>query len=138
MIKVSAAFVIHNHQILLFHRDNIPTISNPNKWGLIGGHAEGNETPEEALIRETQEEISVTPSHYQFLTQEVDDLGTQVTAFKVTLSDEEVKQIKLGDEGQEVRFFDWVGFEQLASENLLSTDLNQLYQTQPDFIKKLI
>ena len=34
------------------------------KWNGIGGKVEENETPEEAMIRETQEEISVTPMEY--------------------------------------------------------------------------
>lgn len=35
------------------------------KYNGIGGKLEKNETPEEAMIRETQEEISVTPIEYE-------------------------------------------------------------------------
>lgn len=138
MKRVSAAFVIYKHEILLFHRDNIPTISNPDKWGLIGGHAEGNETPEEALVRECQEEINVTPSNFIFIDQGIDYLGAQVTVFKVTLTDEETKQIKLGNEGQEVRFFNLDGFEKLAAEGKLSKDLSLYHQAKPKFIPLLL
>jgi len=53
-------------QILLFDRDNRliiylrdakPDIPFPNHWDLIGGHVEEGETPEQALVRETKEEI---------------------------------------------------------------------------------
>ena len=35
------------------------------KYNGVGGKLEGNETPEEAMIRETQEEILVTPTEYE-------------------------------------------------------------------------
>lgn len=35
------------------------------KYNGVGGKIEGNETPEEAMIRETQEEINVTPIKYE-------------------------------------------------------------------------
>lgn len=35
------------------------------KYNGVGGKIENNETPEQAMIRETQEEISVTPIKYE-------------------------------------------------------------------------
>lgn len=35
------------------------------KYNGVGGKLEENETPEEAMIRETQEEICVTPTEYE-------------------------------------------------------------------------
>ena len=35
------------------------------KWNGVGGKVEEKEIPEEAMIRETQEEISVTPIEYE-------------------------------------------------------------------------
>ncbi len=35
------------------------------KYNGVGGKIESNETPEQAMIRETQEEISVTPINYE-------------------------------------------------------------------------
>ena len=40
-------------------RDNSPNIPNPNKWSLFGGGIKVSESPEEALIRELREELSV-------------------------------------------------------------------------------
>ena len=35
------------------------------KYNGVGGKIENGETPEEAMLRETQEEISVTPTKYE-------------------------------------------------------------------------
>ncbi|MCX6746795.1 MAG: NUDIX domain-containing protein [Candidatus Pacearchaeota archaeon] len=54
-----AAVVLMNEQnkLLLYLRDNKPSIDYPDNWALLGGHVEGNETPTEALKRELREEI---------------------------------------------------------------------------------
>lgn len=49
-------------RVLLEHRDaRAPT--HPLKWSLVGGHIEGDETPEEAARRETFEETGLTITH---------------------------------------------------------------------------
>ena len=45
----SSAIIIHKNKILLFHRDNIPTIPYPDHWQLPGGGIEKGETPLVAL-----------------------------------------------------------------------------------------
>ena len=35
-------------------------VTEPGKWGLVGGHIESGETPEQALLREMQEEVKLT------------------------------------------------------------------------------
>jgi len=45
------------HRILLQHRtDDAPTF--PGRWGFFGGEIERRETPEEAMKRETLEELA--------------------------------------------------------------------------------
>ena len=39
--------------------DDIASIPYPNHWDLPGGGREGDETPEETVLRETQEEIGI-------------------------------------------------------------------------------
>ena len=39
--------------------------SYPNVWDVPGGHCEPRETPEEALVRELQEEIGITPTAWR-------------------------------------------------------------------------
>jgi len=65
--RSASAFITHNKKILLLHRDNIPTIHDPNMWGSIGGMVENGE----------------------------------------------LKDIKLGNEGQELRFFSFDELETL-------------------------
>lgn len=48
-----------NNKLLIYLRDNKDTIPFPNCWDLFGGYIEKNETPEEALIREVQEELGI-------------------------------------------------------------------------------
>ena len=44
---------------LLQHRDDRPDIAWPGHWALFGGHMEGEETPEEAALREIEEELGL-------------------------------------------------------------------------------
>ena len=134
MKKVSAALVIYDHKILLFHRDNIPTIKDPDKWSLIGGHVEEGEDFEQGLIRELQEEISITPSNYQLLENYTDYLQENVAVYVVYLTSEEAQSIKLGNEGQEVKFF---SFEELEHVDL-TTNLKLIYQDKKELIEKLL
>jgi 8-oxo-dGTP pyrophosphatase MutT (NUDIX family) len=49
--------------VLLQKRDNIPTIQEPGKWDVWGGHCEAGETFEACAIRELREEIGVEITH---------------------------------------------------------------------------
>lgn len=63
-----AAIILENDkkEIFLYLRDNKPGIPFPNHWDLIGGHIEPGETPEEALVRETKEELDIDLKDYTF------------------------------------------------------------------------
>ena len=41
--------------------------SYPNAWDLFGGHVEAGESVEQALVRELEEEIDITPTDYRFI-----------------------------------------------------------------------
>lgn len=43
-------------EVLLHHRDDIPTIQMPNTWASIGGEVEPDESLDDALVREVREE----------------------------------------------------------------------------------
>jgi len=61
MIQIAQALLFdRDGKLLIYLRDDKPTIPFPNHWDLFGGHVEAGETPEQALRRELQEEISLT------------------------------------------------------------------------------
>ena len=55
-----------NHRLIIYLRDDKPEIPFPNHWDLIGGHVEEGETPEQALVRETKEEIGLELKQWCF------------------------------------------------------------------------
>lgn len=68
MLSEVAAVIFENDngEILLYLRDNKPTIPFPHHWDLFGGHVEAGESPEEALVREVKEELDYDLKDYQF------------------------------------------------------------------------
>lgn len=58
MRHVAAALLFDRAgRLLIYLRDDKPTIPFPNHWDFFGGHVEHGETPEQALVREVREEI---------------------------------------------------------------------------------
>jgi 8-oxo-dGTP pyrophosphatase MutT (NUDIX family) len=60
MLHYACAIFVRDGRILLGKRAPHRT-SCPNCWDVIGGHVEPGETVEQALIREAEEEIGLTP-----------------------------------------------------------------------------
>lgn len=96
------ALPMYKNKLLLVLRDNIENIPYPNCWGLIGGNSIGDEVPEETLLRKFKDETGVTPKNYQYMMKWP---GKETHVFFVSLQDKEVEQIKVGNEGQELKFF---------------------------------
>lgn len=55
----SAILLTPDGQLILQLRDNKPGIVDPGKLSLFAGAIKGSETPEEALVRELNEEIEL-------------------------------------------------------------------------------
>ena len=101
-------------EILLLHRDNIPTIKSPNKWSFVGGVLEEGETPKECILRETKEEINYDVTDIS-LFKEYDDPEIKRYVF-VGKIDKEISELTL-TEGDDMNFF--------TVENALKIDLSK-------------
>ena len=53
MKMTTLCYIENNDCYLMLHRTKKKKDVNKDKWIGVGGHAEGNETPQECLIRET-------------------------------------------------------------------------------------
>jgi len=99
----SIIFINDDHQVLLFLRDNIPTIPFPNMWDVPGGHVEPDETPERCIVREMQEEMELELRNFSlFSIMEFPD-RIEYTFWKKSNLD--IDQITL-HEGQCLKWFD--------------------------------
>ena len=98
----SIIFVNDRHQVLLFLRDDKPTIPYPNMWDVPGGHVEGKETPEACIVREMKEEMDLTLVEFEpFSVMEFAD-RVEYTFWKRANLD--IQKIDL-HEGQRLRWF---------------------------------
>ncbi len=61
MKELTLLFLLHNDEILLAMKKRG---FGEGKWNGVGGKLDPGETVEQALVRETQEEIAVTPIKY--------------------------------------------------------------------------
>lgn len=58
-IRVAAVILYQGERVLLQHRDDRPDIVWPNHWAIFGGHIEDGEAPEDAALREIEEELEL-------------------------------------------------------------------------------
>ncbi|MER8771494.1 NUDIX hydrolase [Mesorhizobium sp. M0960] len=65
-VTVGALLVYHDRKVLMGLRATWKS-AWPGHWDTIGGRVEAGETLEEALVREIQEEIGVTPTDFGWM-----------------------------------------------------------------------
>ena len=63
MREVACAILVRDGTLLLGRRSPHRR-SYASCWDVIGGHLEGAERPEDALVREVREEVGVTPTGF--------------------------------------------------------------------------
>jgi 8-oxo-dGTP diphosphatase len=102
-VGAKAAFFCEG-AVLTCLRDEHPGLSWAGHWDLPGGGREGNEGPEDCLLRELQEEFGLTLAPDRLLWRRVFpsmlDASRASVFFGGRLSREEIAAIRFGDEGQ--------------------------------------
>ena len=60
MINTTLCYITRGNDVLMLHRVKKKNDLNQDKWIGIGGKFEGNESPDECLLREAKEETGLT------------------------------------------------------------------------------
>lgn len=111
--------ILKARQLVSILRDDTPEIAFPNMWDLPGGGREEGETPEACVLRELQEELSITLTEADLIWKNAyasDHVGGAQTWFFVAeMPDLDINQLRLGDEGQAWRMWDVDRFLRLSN-----------------------
>ena len=91
------AFVVYRNQLLFLQRDN-------GRWNLPGGAIEDGETPDQAILREMEEELCIRPASVRYLGWHDHADGARVHRHLIRLADTEAASIRPGGEEQVFRF----------------------------------
>lgn len=117
MIPVAAAVIHQGEKILIARRSPGKHLSG--YWEFPGGKIEQGETPEDCLIREIQEELSILISVDSFLQKNLHDYGEKQVLLKAYLCTYLSGDLVLVDH-DEVR---WILPEQLTQYQLAPADI---------------
>ncbi len=101
--SVGAILVNDKKQLLMFLRDDKPTIIHPGYWSMLAGSVEKGETLLQALKREIKEEINYDLGRVVYLGDFDDLLGSWVFVYKSRI-DKRLDELIL-TEGQRLNYF---------------------------------
>ena len=132
MKHTACALFVKEHCLLLARRGSHKSRA-PNCWDVIGGHVEPGETIEQALIREAQEEVGLTPLQFVSagtIREPRPDLHGQATYhFFIVTEWSGGEASMLGDEHAELR---WFSIEEArALKNLALAEYRNLFRKLP-------
>lgn len=138
MTNTTLCYILQDDKVLMLHRIKKKNDLNQDKWIGIGGKFEGEETPDECLLREAYEETGLTLTRWQcrgvvtFLTNGPWD-GEFMYLFT---ADQFEGELKVCDEGQ----LEWVQRDFISQLPQWEGDkifLDLLWQDAPFFLLKL-
>lgn len=66
MKQTTLCYIERNDQYLMLHRTKKANDASHDKWIGVGGKCEGNESPDECMMREVQEETGLTITDWQY------------------------------------------------------------------------
>lgn len=107
---VSVSCYIYCNDSILVAKRGSTAPSNPDKWNVPVGMIDGNETPEQAMVREIREEtgLDVSPSQLEYMgTQEWGDGINNGKNYRVIL-DGECSDYHIGEGDGECSKYQWV------------------------------
>lgn len=116
------AMIISENKILAMHNEHLPYFFLP------GGRVAMGKTAEQAVVREVQEELGVTPKIYRplwlnqaFFTEDVDSLRYHELCIYFLMDISDTDLLKRGNtftltEGKYTHTFEWLEFERLKDE----------------------
>lgn len=130
-------YIEKDEKYLMLHRISKEKDINKDKWIGVGGHFEGEESPEECLLREVYEETGFTLTAYQFRgIVTFCSEGTPAEYMCLYTADGFEGELKECDEGN----LEWVEKNKLEELNLWDGDvlfLDLLQRNVPFFSLKL-
>lgn len=98
------AALIFGQDLVVYLRDNKPGLRFANMWDFPGGGREGEETPIQCLIREVEEEFSISLDPTSLVWQReypaMHDPSQRAYFFVANLTQTEIDRIQFGTEGQ--------------------------------------
>ena len=137
MINTTLCYITRGQEVLMLHRVKKRNDLNKDKWIGIGGKFEGEETPDECLLREALEETGLTLTSWRcrgvvtFLSDTYE--GEFMYLFTADGFEGQLKECREGD-------LQWVSREFLDSLPKWEGDrlfLELLWQDAPFFLMKL-
>lgn len=118
-ISVAGVVIVNENDEILFQKRSRLKRTNPNKWGICGGKVNLGETPLEAGVRETMEEIGIllNKEELRFLSMTTNE-KLHFTVYYVR-KNVEVNECKLQkEEVEEVKYFKIEELQELENEGL--------------------
>lgn len=116
-ISVVGVVIINNNNEILLQKRSRFKRANPSKWGICGGKVDLGETPLDAGIRETLEEIGISLNieDLKFLSMDTSE-KTHFTVYYVR-KDIDINECKLQiEELEEVKYFKIEELQNLDNE----------------------
>ena len=132
------AMIIAGNQILAMHDERSPYFYLP------GGRVKMGETAEQAVVREVQEELGITPKitrplwlNQAFFTEDVDNLHYHELCIYFLVDISETTLLERGNvftltEGKHIHTFEWLEFDRLKDEYFYPLFLKKAIYDLPD------